>query len=397
MSEPPKNLKITEPSADGNKSGRRNAENSLPAPIFQTATFTFDSTADLAAFHDGESEGYFYTRYGNPTLAAAESRLSRLEGAEASLLYASGMAAVSSVFWALLGPGARLILLGETYRHTRDFAESLLSRYKVDVEILPENTIDALEKANEGPVRVLFAEIPSNPTMRVPELERLAEWARNRGAKLVVDSTIASPVLLRPLEHGADLVVHSATKFLGGHNDLLAGAVSGSRPFIDALVEQQAMLGAVISPHTAFLLERGMKTLGVRVERQSETALRLAEFLREQKQIKCVHYPGLESHPDHKTARKIMRAFGGLLSFELNGGSDAADRLVDSLRIPVLAAGFGGTESQAEHHPRMAYADLGLEGAQARGVVPGLIRYSVGLENFEALRDDLVEGLRIID
>ncbi len=400
MSEPSKDPETTEPPTGGNKiepgRGRRNAENSLPTPIFQTATFTFDSAADLAAFHGGESKGYFYSRYGNPTLAAAESRLSGLEGADASLLYASGMAAVSSVFWALLGPGARLILLGETYRHTRDFAESLLSRYKVDVEILPENTIRVLEKVSESPVRVLFTEIPSNPTMRVPELGRLAEWARGRGAKLVVDSTIASPVLLRPLEHGADLVVHSATKFLGGHNDLLAGAVSGSQPFIDALLEQQALLGAVISPHTAFLLDRGMKTLGVRVERQSETALRLAEFLNGQKQIKCVHYPGLESHPDHETARKLMAAFGGLFSFELNGGPEAADRLIDSLRIPVLAAGFGGTESQAEHHSRMAYADIGLEGALARGVVPGLIRYSVGLEDFEALRDDLAEGLKAI-
>ena len=211
-----------------------------------------------------------------------------------------------------------------------------------------------------------------------------------------VDSTIASPALFRPLEHGAHLVVHSATKFLSGHNDLLAGTASGARPMIDALVEQQALLGAVISPHTAYLLDRGMKTLHVRVERQSQTALLLAEFLSGCKQVKCVHYSGLESHPDHLTARKYMSSFGGLLSFELHGGAEAADRLVDSLQIPVLAPGFGGTESQVEHHARMAYADLGLEGAENRGIPSGLIRYSVGLEDFEVLRDDLSEGLKKI-
>ncbi len=375
---------------------RRHVAGSLTPPIFQTAAFTFDNAADLAAFHGGESDAYFYSRYGNPTLAAAESRLSRLEGAEASILYASGMAAVSSVFWALLAPEARLVLLGETYRHTRDFAEALLSRYKVKVEFLAENDLDALNSVEEGPVRVLFTEIPSNPTMRVPDIGRLAEWAEKRRARLVVDSTIASPVLLRPLEHGAHLVIHSATKFLSGHNDLLAGAVSGACPMIDALAEQQALLGAVLSPHTAYLLDRGMKTLQVRVERQSQTALRLAEFLSGCKQVKRVHYPGLDSHPDHSTARKYMNSFGGLLSFELNGGAEAADRLVDSLRIPVLAPGFGGTESQVEHHARMAYADMGLEGAAARGVPAGLIRYSVGLEDFELLRDDLSEGLKKI-
>ena len=394
MNDSPKDQKPT--AAPEGRSERRHSEGSLAPPIFQTATFTFESAEKLAAFHGGDGGGFFYTRYGNPTLAAAEARLSRLEGAEASALYASGMAAVSSVFLALLGSGARLVLLGETYRHTQDFATGLLSRYGVKLDIAPENTPEALDSVEEGPVRVLFAEIPSNPTLRVPDMARLAEWARGRGAKLIVDSTIASPALFRPLEHGADLAVHSATKFLGGHNDLLAGAVSGAHPMINALIEQQALLGDILGPHTAYLLDRGMKTLGVRVERQSATALRLAEFLSGCKQVTRVHYPGLDSHPDHRTARTLMKAFGGLLSFEIEGGPEAADRLVDTLRVPVLAAGFGGTESQAEHHALMAYADLGLEGARARGVAPGLIRYSAGLEDFETLRDDLEDGLKRI-
>jgi len=379
-----------------NRTEHNHSDSSLAPPIFQTATFTFESTKKLASYHVGESTGFFYTRYGNPTLAAAEARLSRLEGAEASTLYASGMAAISSVFFSLLGTGARLVLLGETYRHTQDFASGLHSRYGVNLNITSENTPEALESLEEGPVRVLFVEIPSNPTLRVPNMAQLTKWAQDRGAKLIVDSTIASPILFRPLEHGADLVIHSATKFLGGHNDLLAGGVSGSKPIIDALTEQRALLGTILSPHTAYLLDRGMKTLGVRVERQSATALRLAEFLCGCKQVKKVHYPGLKSHPDHQTARTQMKAFGGLLSFELEGGPEAADRLVDSLQVPLLAAGFGGTESQVEHHALMAYADLGLEGARARGVPPGLVRYSVGLEDSEILRDDLADGLKCI-
>jgi cystathionine gamma-synthase len=304
------------------------------------------------------------------------------------------MAAVSSVFLALLAPGARLVLLGESYRHTRDVAENLLARYGVKPALAESNAAEALEKMPEGPVRVLFAEVPSNPTLRVPDPARLAEWARKRGARLVVDSTIASPALFRPLEHGADLSIHSATKFLSGHNDLMAGAAAGGQELVDALREQQALLGSILSPHSAYLLDRGMKTLALRVERQSQTALRLAEFLAGCPQVSRVHYPGLPSHPDHATARRLMPAFGGLLSFEMKGGPAAADRLVDTLGVPVLAPGFGGTESQLEHHALMAYADLGLEGAKARGVAPGLIRYSVGIEDFEVLRDDLRDALK---
>lgn len=370
---------------------------SLAPPIFQTATFTFDSASELAAFHEGGRDGsLFYGRYGNPTQAAAEARLARLEGAESSLLYASGMAAVSSVFLGLLAPEARLLLVGETYRHTRDVNEKLLGRYGVRCVAAECGDPRALDKAAEGGARLVFAEVPSNPTLRVPDLPRLAEWARAHGARLAVDATIASPALLRPLEHGADLSLHSATKYLSGHNDVMAGAVSGAQEMIDALREQQALLGGILAPQSAFLLDRGMKTLALRVERQSATALSLAEFLAGCPQVAWVHYPGLPSHPDHATARRLMPAFGGLLSFEPKGGPGAADRLVDALRVPVLAPGFGGTESQVEHHARMAYGDLGLEGAQARGVAPGLVRYSVGLEDFEVLRDDLKDALKKI-
>ncbi|MBI2131703.1 MAG: PLP-dependent transferase [Candidatus Tectomicrobia bacterium] len=352
-----------QPPSEG-RSERSHERRSLIPPIFQTASFTFGSAAEPAAFHGGEEDGtYFYGRYGNPTQAAAEARLARLEGAEASLLYASGMAAVSSVFLALLAPEARLLILGESYRHTRDVTEKLLARYGVRYALAESEAPAALGKAAEGGVRLLFAEVPSNPTLRVPDIGRLAEWARARGA------------------------------YLSGHNDVLAGAASGPRELVDALREQQALLGGILAPQSAFLLDRGMKTLALRVERQSQTALCLAEFLGGSPQVARVHYPGLSSHPDHATARRLMPAFGGLLSFELRGGPAAADRLVDALRVPVLAPGFGGTESQVEHHARMAYADLGLEGAQARGVAPGLIRYSVGLEDFEVLRDDLREGL----
>lgn len=373
---------------------RKQAKKSLAPPIFQTATFTFDNPDELEAFHSGEADAFFYTRYGNPTNEAAERRLALMEGAEASLLYASGMAAVSSVFLSLLAPKARIVIPQESYRHTRDIAEGLLNRYGVCVDILAENTAESLEALTDGTVRVLFAEIPSNPTLRIPDIERMAEWARQRRARFIVDSTIATPALFRPLEHGADLAVQSATKYIGGHNDVVAGAVSGSSNIIDALREQQALLGSILGPQDAFLVERGLKTLELRVQRISATALQLAEFLEGHPRVSRVHYPGLESHPDHQRAVQYMSAFGGIVSFELNGNDGRADELVNALQIPVLAPGFGGTESQVEHHVKMAYADIGIEGAENRGISAGLIRYSVGLEDFEVLRDDLSEGLK---
>ena len=373
---------------------RKQAKKSLSPPIFQTATFTFESSDALEAFHSGEKDTFFYSRYGNPTNEAAERRLALLEGAEASLLYASGMAAVSSVFLSLLAPNARIVIPQESYRHTRDIAEGLLTRYGVRVEIPVENTAESLETLPEGPVRVLFAEIPSNPTLRIPDIAKMAEWARQRRARFIVDSTIASPALFRPLQHGADLAVQSVTKYIGGHNDIVAGAVSGSLNIIDALREQQALLGSILGPQEAFLVERGLKTLELRVRRISDTALKLAEFLKGHPKVSQVHYPGLESHPDHHRAIQYMAAFGGIVSFELDGEPEKADELVNVLQIPVLAPGFGGTESQVEHHVKMAYADIGIEGAENRGVSAGLIRYSVGLEDFEVLRDDLREGFK---
>ncbi len=373
---------------------RKQAKKSLAPPIFQTATFTFDNPDELEAFHSGEADAFFYTRYGNPTNEAAERRLALMEGAEASLLYASGMAAVSSVFLSLLAPKARIVIPQESYRHTRDIAEGLLNRYGVCVDILAENTAESLEALTDGTVRVLFAEIPSNPTLRIPDIERMAEWARQRRARFIVDSTIATPALFRPLEHGADLAIQSATKYIGGHNDVVAGVVSGSLNIIDALREQQALLGSILGPQDAFLVERGLKTLELRVQRISATALQLAEFLEGHPRVSRVHYPGLESHPDHQRAVQYMSAFGGIVSFELNGNDGRADELVNALQIPVLAPGFGGTESQVEHHVKMAYADIGIEGAENRGISAGLIRYSVGLEDFEVLRDDLSEGLK---
>ena len=373
---------------------RNQANKSLAPPIFQTATFTFDGSDDLAAFHRGETGAFFYSRYGNPTNEAAERRLALMEGAEASLLYASGMAAVSSVFLSLLAPNARIVIPQESYRHTRDIAEGLLTRYGVRVDIPEENTAASLEALPDGPVRVLFAEIPSNPTLRIPDIGKMAEWARLRNARFIVDSTIATPALFRPLEHGADLAIQSATKYIGGHNDVVAGAVSGGLGIIDALREQQALLGSILGPQEAFLVERGLKTLELRVRRISDTALKLAEFLEGHSRVYRVYYPGLESHPDHARATEYMSAFGGIISFELDGDPEIADELVNVLQIPVLAPGFGGTESQVEHHVKMAYADIGIEGAENRGVSAGLIRYSVGLEDFEVLRDDLGEGLK---
>ncbi len=375
---------------------RRQAKNALAPPIFQTATFTFDSTDDLEAFHAGQKDAFLYSRFGNPTNESAERRLALMEGAQASLLYSSGMAAIASVFLSLLAPGARIAVARESYRHTRDVLEGLISRYGVLVDVSPDNSAESLKALPHERVRVLFAEIPSNPTLRIPDVEKMAEWARERKARFVVDATTASPALFRPLAHGADLAIQSATKYIGGHNDVVAGAASGGSDMVDALREQQVLLGSILGPQEAFLVERGLKTLELRVRRMSDTALKLAEFLSGHRKVSRVHYPGLASHPDHAQAVRYMDAFGGLMSFELDGDPEKADNLVNSLQIPVFAAGFGGTESQIEHHVNMAYADIGRESARGRGVSAGLIRYSTGLEDFEVLRDDLAEGLEKI-
>ncbi|MBE17608.1 MAG: cystathionine gamma-synthase [Nitrospinae bacterium] len=369
-------------------------KNPLIAPLYQTASFSFKDTAELARFHNGEEKNKFlYSRFENPTTVATEAYLSGLEKSESSLLFSSGMAAITCSLISLLGPGKKLILPETTYRHTRDLADKILSKYGIEILTISNFNIDTLEQIEEKEIRVLFVEIPSNPLLSIPDIEKLSEWCHSNKVHLIVDSTIASPAILNPLEYGADLVIHSATKYLSGHNDIVAGSISASENLIDALKEQRMLLGSTLGINEAFLLHRGMKTLGIRMARISETALKLAEFLEGHKKIKNVFYPGLESHPDHSNALKYLKnTFGGLISFEMKDRT-ITDKFIDNLEVSFLAAGFGGIESQAEHHAKMAYPDLEKENSLLTCIPEGLIRFSVGLDDFEILRDDINQAL----
>src|SRR2546425_5913374 len=316
--------------------------NSLATPIVQTATFTFANTQELKDHFDGKIERVEYGRYGNPTQKIAEAKLTALEGSGDCLLFSSGMAAMTAALFAMLSRGTHVVVTDDSYRRTRQFLNQTLSRFGIEVSAVPAGDYDALEDAIRPTTRVLVSESPTNPYNRILDLERFADIGRRHRVKTVIDGTFATPYNQRPLEFGVDVVMHSATKYLGGHNDLLAGAVLGSRDLIDAIRSLQAITGAVIDPFAAYLLVRGLKTFALRLERQNANAMAIAEFLAGHPRVAAVHYAGLPSHPEHEIAKKQMRGYGGVVSFEVRGDLAAGSRVVDAVRIPHIAISLGG-------------------------------------------------------
>ena len=366
---------------------------SLTAPLIQSSTYPFEHTAELIGHMEGRIDRPpEYGRYGNPTVADAEARLAALEGAEAALLAPSGMSAITTSLLAMLRAGQHLVLTSDVYRKTRVFAGQVLQRYGVEVSVV-EPELDAVRAALRPNTRVVLTELPTNPYLRVVDLAALAEAAHGVRAKVLVDATFATPLNLRPLEHGADLVLHSTTKYLGGHNDHMGGVAVGAAPLIDAIRELAGTLGPVAAPQEAWLLLRGLKTLGLRMQRHNESALRLARRLEAHPQVRQVWYPLLESHPDYAVASRLLKGGGGVISFELAGGLAAGTRLVDAVQLPRLAPSLGGVESLIEQPALMSFFELGPEGRAAIGIREGLVRYSVGIEDVEDLERDLVEGL----
>ncbi|HSQ00576.1 MAG TPA: aminotransferase class I/II-fold pyridoxal phosphate-dependent enzyme [Candidatus Dormibacteraeota bacterium] len=362
----------------------------LTEPIVQTATYTFANTAELVAYFEGRVEREEYGRYGNPTQRVAERKLAALEGAEEGLLFASGMAAITTTLFAMLSKGAHVVVTDDAYRRTRQFLLHTLRRYGVEVTVVPAGDYERLEGAIRPGTRVLFSESPTNPYNRILDLERVADIARRHRVKSVIDSTFATPINQRPIEFGIDLVIHSATKYLGGHNDLLAGAVLGSAPLISGIRDLQGVTGAVPDPFAAYLLIRGIKTLALRVARQNESAVRLAAFLAGHEKVARVHHASLPSHPEHAVAARQMRGFGGVVSFEIAGDLAAGSRLVDACRIPRIAPSLGGVESLIEQPALMSFFELSTEERLQVGIKDSLIRYSVGIED----ADDLIADLR---
>jgi cystathionine gamma-synthase len=378
---------------------RSKAYHALVDPIFQTSTYTFESMADVCQFEEDHlntpaPDRFEYGRYGNPTVAAAEKRLAALEHAEGAIQVASGMAAITYTLLNLLPAGAHVVMTDDSYRRTRQFCEDYLSKYNVACSVVPFGDYDALEAAIRPETRLLFSETPSNPYMRILDLPRFVEIARRHKVKTVIDATFSTPINLNPLDYGVDLILHSATKYLGGHHDLLAGFIVGQNKFINPLRESIGVLGGISDPNTAYLLIRGMKTLSLRVKQQNQTAQQVAEFLQNHPAIEQVWYPGLSSHPDHELGRKLMKGFGGVVSFTVKGGQAEAYRVIDALKIPFISASLGGAESLVIHVATQAYSDLSLEERLALGIPDNLIRLSLGVEDAEDIIADLNQALR---
>jgi cystathionine gamma-synthase len=374
---------------------RAKAHDSVTTPIVASATYAFKDTAEIARYFEGAIDREEYGRYGNPTVRAAEAKLAALEGAEDAALFPSGMSALTTAMLALVKAGDHVVLTSDGYRRTRQFVTVILARLGIEHTLIDPGDERALTAAlRPGKTRVLIGESPTNPYLRVADL---ALFARARsacpGANLLVDATFATPINQRPLEGGADLVLHSCTKYLGGHNDLLAGALCGRAPLVSLIKDLRGVLGGVLDPQSAFLLIRGLKTLPLRVRRQNETALAVAQWLEQHPRVRRVFYPGLPSHPDHALARATMSGFGGVVSFRVRGDVHATSRFVDGCALATIAPSLGATETLIEQPALMSYFDKTTEEREAIGIFDDLVRLSVGLEDAADVIADLAQAL----
>lgn len=365
----------------------------LTTPIAQTATYSFADTAELIAYMQGDKEREEYGRYGNPTVRLLEDRVASLEHTEDAAVFASGMAAVTSTILALTKAGDHVVLFSDCYRRTRQFVMTFLSRFGVEHTLVPPADLGALERALRPETKLVVSEAPTNPYLTVVDLDGLVALCKPRRVRILIDSTFATPVNLNPADHGVDLVVHSATKYLGGHNDVLAGVVAGSGGLVSLIRDLRHMMGGVCDPHAAFLVLRGLKTLALRVAQQNASAQTLAEALERHPRVARVWYPGLASHPSCATASKYMRGFGGVVTFELHGDCASTSRFVDALEIPRIAPSLGGVESLVEQPALMSYFELSTAEREAIGIKDTLVRYSVGVESAEALVRDVHRAL----
>ncbi|GAB4577812.1 MAG: PLP-dependent aspartate aminotransferase family protein [Anaerolineales bacterium] len=377
---------------------RHNPYHAIIDPVVQTATYTFKNTADLCAFQEAHLWGLAhdrteYGRYGNPTVQAVEQRLAALEGADTALLFSSGMAAVTTVLLAMLPTGAHIVMTDDCYRRTRQFVNTFLKRLGITCTLTPAGDYAALEAAITPNTRLLLSESPTNPYLRCLDLERFGEIGRRHRIKTMIDATFATPLNVRPLEYGIDLVTHSATKYLSGHNDLLAGVVAGEAGLIHSLKSSLGVLGAIADPHNAALLQRGLKTLGLRLERQNQNGQAIAEFLESHPKIERVWYPGLKSHPDHTVAARQMKGFGGVVSFTVKGDLHTTSRFIDAVQIPIIAASLGGVESLIEQPALMSFYELSTEERLAVGIRDNLVRLALGIEDTDDLIADLEQAL----
>ncbi|MBI3457893.1 MAG: aminotransferase class I/II-fold pyridoxal phosphate-dependent enzyme [Candidatus Rokubacteria bacterium] len=370
------------------------ASRPLTPPIHLASVYVFDDLTQVDAVWEGQRPGYIYGRFGTPNHTMLEETLATLEGAEAALVTSSGMGALTAMFLAALRPGDHLVAGQDLYGSTTALLRAEAGRWGIAVSFADASEAAAVEAAITPATRAMFVEAVSNPLLRLADLPALAELARRRGLRLLVDNTFASPALLRPLEHGATAVHHSATKYLSGHGDATAGVLAGPRALVETARAQAVRIGLNLGPFDAWLVLRGVRTLALRMERHSANALALARFLVERPEVRRVHYPGLPGHPQHALATKLFSAgFGGMLAFELAGGAAAVERFFRTLRLVEFAPSFGDVTTTWSYPARTSHRPLSVEEQAKLGITPGLVRLSVGIEDVEDLRDALAAAL----
>jgi methionine-gamma-lyase len=371
-----------------------NETTSLAPPIYQTSTFVSHSPEEFAELATEPQPSHFYARYGNPTHAQVQAVIAALEGAESALLTGSGMGAITTLALSLLGTGAHVVAQKVHYGGTITLLEKLLSRYGVETTFVDQTDPDAFAAALRPATRLIVVETPTNPLMLLTDLRAIAALGQEHGVVTVADNTFATPINQRPLDFGIDLVVHSATKYLGGHHDLIAGVIAGSAQRIEQIWRTSLTVGATLNAFDSWLLLRGLRTLRLRVEKHNENALVIARALADHPKVRAVHYPGLESHPQHALARAQMSGFTGMLSIELDGGYATAERFISGLRLAERAASLGGIHTLAVQPAAMLAASLTEEQFRERGVPPSLIRLSIGLENATDILNDILSALK---
>jgi cystathionine gamma-synthase len=371
-------------------------EGSSTVPIINTVTYAYK---DLDEWYDvarGEKKGHIYSRNTNPTVAVLEEKIRHLEQAEAATSFSTGMAGISNTLFALLEPGDRVVSIKDSYGGTSKMFLEFLPRLNIEVELCETENHEQIEQEIVNGCKMVYLESPTNPTLKIIDLKRIAAAGKKAGAIVVADNTFGSPINQNPLTLGVDLVIHSATKFLGGHSDTLCGLVCGKKELVQKIFDYREITGATLHPETAYNVIRGMKTLELRVLRQNENALAIAKYLDQHPKVSQVYYPGLENHPGHDIAKKQMRGFGGVLSFELAGGYDDVKTLLHNLKFVHLAASLGSVTTLAGPPRTTSHVELSEAQRKQLGISESLIRYSVGIENKEDLLDDLEQALDLI-
>jgi methionine-gamma-lyase len=370
-----------------------NRTHAVTPPIWQTTTFAADSSEHFAEIATAIRPAEFYTRYGNPTHKEVEATIVALEGGEAALLTSSGMGAIFTALMSTLNAGDHVVAQTNHYAGAMTLLDEMPRRFGVEVTLVDQTKTEQFAEALRPNTRVIYAESPTNPLMQITDLRAVAELARPRGIKTIVDNTFATPVNQRPLEFGIDAVVHSATKYLGGHSDVTAGVIVSSREFVDRAWHFSLLAGSILSPFDGWLLLRGLRTLGLRIERHNANALAVARFLEQHPKVERVFYPGLDSHPQHELASTQMSGFTGMLSVELRGGFEEAERFIASLRLATYAASLGGHETLIVHPSAMWSGYMTAEERRARGLSDSLVRISIGIEDERDLIEDFARAL----